>query len=233
MANLSSTFGTIKFKNKDKSDLARFIYYFNKANYNVEYSTYLKDVCDLSYDEVQAFVKEYAILNEALEYEIKLPFIGAGRWCYTENLSWFFDLSDYKNNIPNYNELILETKMDVHFIDEEGGCNELYKYSASLHADVDKYDFKTCIENEKRTTYPYTVENLKKLCDYTDIYSIEDAINHPEDYFNKEVLSEYKDEIINALKKDASPMVLYDLDEFKEVARLEDVLPNVKNIYIV
>ena len=176
MANLSSAFGEITFKNKDKSDLAKFIYYFNKENSILEYSTYLNDVCDLSYDEMQAFVKEHAVLNEALEYEIKLHFFGTGRWCYTENLNWFFNFEDYKNNIPNYTELMLETKIDVHFIDEESGCNELYEYSASLHAKANNYDFKTCIENEKTTEYDYTVENLKKLCDYTDVYSIEDAI---------------------------------------------------------
>lgn len=232
MANLSSAFGEITFKNKDITDLARFIYYFNKTNSIVEYSTYLHDICNLSYDEVQAFVKEHAVLNNSLEYEVTLSFCGAGRWCYTENLDWFFNFEDYKNNIPNYTELMLETKIGIHFIDEEGGCNELYEYSASLHAKADTYDFKTCIENEERTQYDYTVENLKKLCDYTDIYSIEDAIKHPEDYFNKEVLLEHKDTIINALKENASPQVLYDLDEFEEIARLESILPNVENIYI-
>ena len=232
MANLSSAFGEITFKNKDITDLARFIYYFSETNSIVEYSTYLNDVCNLSYDEVQAFVKEHAVLNDSLEYEIKLHFFGTGRWCYTENLNWFFNFEDYKNNIPNYTELMLGTKIDVHFIDEEGGCNELYEYSASLHAKANNYDFKTCIENEERTQYDYTVENLKKLCDYTDIYSIEDAIKHPEDYFNKEVLLEHKDTIINALKEDASPQVLYDLDEFEEIARLKNVLPDVENIYI-
>ena len=113
MANLSSAFGEITFKNKDITDLARFIYYFNKTNSIVEYSTYLNDVCDLSYDEMQAFVKEHAVLNETLEYEIKLHFFGTGRWCYTENLNWFFNFEDYKNNIPNYTELMLETKIDV------------------------------------------------------------------------------------------------------------------------
>ena len=132
MANLSSAFGEITFKNKDITDLARFIYYFNKTNSIVEYSTYLKDTYDLSYDydEMQIFVKEHALLNKALEYEIKLSFCGAGRWCYTENLEWFFNFEDYKNNIPNYTELMLGTKIDVHFIDEESGCNELYEYSA-------------------------------------------------------------------------------------------------------
>lgn len=233
MANLSSAFGEITFKNKDKDDLARFIYYFNKTNTIAEYSTYLNDIYNLSsYDDVQVFVKEHAILNDSLEYEIKRSFIGAGRWCYTENLDWFFNFEDYKNNIPNYTELMLGTKIDVHFIDEEGGCNELYEYSASLHAKASKYDFKTCIENEEKTKYDYTVENLKKLCDYTDIYSIEDAIKHPEDYFREEVLLEYKDTILNALKKDASPQVLYDIYEFKDMAKLENILPDVKNIYL-
>ena len=232
MANLSSAFGEITFRNKDKSDLAKFIYYFNKENSISEYSTYLNDVCNLSYDEMQAFVKEHAVLNEALEYEIKLHFFGTGRWCYTENLNWFFNFEDYKNNIPNYTELMLETKIDVHFIDEESGCNELYEYSASLHAKANKYDFKTCIENKKTTEYDYTVENLKKLCDYTDVYSIEDAINHPEDYFSKEVLSEHKDKIINALKENTNHYVLYDRGEFEDIARLEDILPDTTNIYL-
>lgn len=142
MENLSSAVEKIIFKNKDRANLARFIYYFSKTNSIAEYSTYLNDVYDLSYDEMQSFVKERAALNEAFEYEIKLSFYGTGRWCYTENLDWFFNFEDYRNSIPNYTKLMFGTKIDVHFIDKEGRCNELYEYSASLHAKADKYDFK-------------------------------------------------------------------------------------------
>ena len=86
MANCSSASGNIIFKNKDLTDLARFIYYFNKLNEYAYYGTYIDDLYDLDYNQTYEFVKKEAVLNDKTEYELDFSFIGTGRWTYSNNL---------------------------------------------------------------------------------------------------------------------------------------------------
>jgi hypothetical protein len=232
MANCSSASGSITFKNKDLTDLARFIYYFNKLNGYAYYGTYIDDLYNLDYNQTYEFVKENALLNDNKEYELEFSFIGTGRWTYCNNLDWFFNIKKENDIITNYNKLVLGTTIDVDFIDEEGGCDKLYTYKASLHAKPNKYnEFDTVRENEEHVGYEHTAENIRYLLD-DDVYSIDDAIKYPNNYFNAEALSKYHTEILEALENNEDRSIMYDFANFKEVANLESLFPDIEKLYV-
>ena len=232
MANCSSASGTIIFKNKDLTDLARFIYYFNKLNGYAYYGTYIDDLYDLDYNQTYEFVKENALLNDKKEYELEFSFIGTGRWTYSNNLDWFFNIKKKDDIITNYNKLVLGTTIDVDFIDEEPGCEILYTYRASLHAKHNEYgEFDTVKENEEHVSYEHTAESIRYLLDDT-AYSIDDAIKYPNNYFSAEALSKYHTEILKALENNEDRSIMYDFADFKEVANLESLFPDIEKLYV-
>lgn len=232
MANCSSASGTIIFKNKDLTDLARFIYYFNKLNGYACYGTYIDDLYDLDYNQTYEFVKENALLNDKKEYNLDFSFIGTGRRAYCNNLDWFFNIKKENDIITNYNKLVLGTTIDVDFIDEEPGCKILYTYRASLHAKHNKYgEFDTVKENEEHVGYEHTAENIRYLLDDT-AYSVDDAMKYPNNYFSAEALSKYHTEILKALENNEDRSIMYDFADFKEVAKLESLFPDIENLYV-
>lgn len=232
MANCSSASGNITFKNKDLTDLARFIYYFNKLNGYAYYGTYIDELYDLDYNQTYEFVKENALLNDKKEYELDFSFIGTGRWTYSNNLNWFFNIKKNDDIITNYDKLILGTIIDVDFVDEEGGCEVLYTYTASLHAKHNKYgEFDTVKENEEHVGYEHTAENIRYLLEDT-VYSIDDAIKYPNNYFSAEALGKYHTEILKALENNEDRSIIYDFAEFKDVANLDGLFPDIENLYV-
>ena len=232
MANCSSASGTIIFKNKDLTDLARFIYYFNKLNGYAYYGTYIDDLYDLDYNQTYELVKENALLNDKKEYELDFSFIGTGRWTYSNNLDWFFNIKKNDDIITNYNRLVLGTIIDVDFIDEEGGNEILYTYKASLHAKHNEYgEFDTVKENEEHVGYDHTAENIRYLLDDT-AYSIDDAIKYPNNYFSAEALNKYHTEILEALENNEDRSIMYDFADFTETANLESLFPDIENLYV-
>lgn len=232
MANCSSASGHITFKNKDLTDLARFIYYFNKLNGYAYYETYIDELYDLDYNQTYELVKEDALLNDKKEYELEFSFIGTGRWTYCNNLDWFFNIKMENDIIENYNKLVLGTTIDVDFVDEEAGCNVLYTYKASLHAKTNKYGkFDTVRENEEHVGYEHTAESIRYLLDNT-AYSIADAIKYPNNYFSTEALSKYHTEILKALENNEDRSIIYDFAEFKDVANLDGLFPDIEKLYV-
>jgi hypothetical protein len=232
MANCSSASGHITFKNKDLTDLTRFIYYFNKLNGYAYYGTYIYELYDLDYNQTYEFVKENALLNDKKEYELDFSFIGTGRWTYDNNLDWFFNIKKKDDIITNYDRLVLGTIIDVDFIDEEGGNDILYTYKASLHAKHNKYgEFDTVRENEEHVGYDHTAESIRYLLDDT-AYSIEDAIKYPNNYFSAEALSKYHTEILKALENNEDRSIMYDFADFTETANLESLFPDIENLYV-
>ena len=232
MANCSSASGTIIFKNKDLTDLTRFIYYFNKLNEYAYYGTYIDDLYDLDYNQTYELVKENALLNDKKEYELEFSFIGTGRWTYSNNLDWFFNIKKENDIITNYNKLILGTIIEVDFIDKEAGCEVLYTYKASLHAKHNKYgEFDTVRKNEEHVGYEHTAENIRYLLDDT-VYSIDDAIKYPNNYFSAEALSKYHTEILEALENNKDRSIMYDFADFKEVTNLEGLFPDIEKLYV-
>jgi hypothetical protein len=232
MANCSNASGTIIFKNKDLTDLARFIYYFNKLNGYACYGTYIDDLYDLDYNQTYEFVKENALLNDKKEYDLDFSFIGTGRWTYCNNLDWFFNIKKENDIITNYNKLVLGTTIDVDFIDEEPECEILYTYRASLHAKHNKYgEFDTVKENEEHVGYEHTAESIRYLLDDT-AYSIDDAIKYPNNYFSAEALSKYHTEILEALENNKDRSIMYDFADFKYVANLDGLFPDIEKLYV-
>lgn len=232
MANCSSASGHITFKNKDLTDLARFIYYFNKLNGYAYYGTYINQLYALDYNQTYELVKEDALLNDKKEYELDFSFIGTGRWTYSNNLDWFFNIKKNDDIITNYDRLVLGTIIDVDFIDEESGDEILYTYKASLHAKHNEYgEFNTVKENEEHVGYEHTAENIRYLLDDT-VYSVDDAMKYPNNYFSAEALSKYHTEILKALENNEDKSIIYDFAEFKEVANLESLFPDIENLYV-
>lgn len=232
MANCSDASGTIAFRNKDLTDLARFIYYFNKKNAHAYYDTSIDELYGLDYNQTYELVKENAMLNDNKEYDVGFSFYGTGRWTYCNNLDWFFNIKPENDIIVNYNKLVLGTTIYVDFVDEEAGDDVLYKYNASLHAKLNEYgEFDTVINDENCVCYEYTPENLRYLFD-DDIYSIGDAIKYPENYFSEEALTKHRTKILEALENNEDRYIIYDFTDFKETANLENLFPDVKNLYI-
>lgn len=230
MANCSSASGTIIFKNKDLTNLARFIYYFNKLNGYAYYGTYIGGLYDLDYNQTYELVKEDALLNDKKEYELEFSFIG--RWTYYNNLDWFFNIKKKDDIITNYNKLVLGTIIDVDFIDEESGDEILYTYKASLHAKPNEYgEFNTVRENEEHVDYDHTAENIRYLLDDT-AYSIDDAIKYPNNYFSADALNKYHTEILKALENNKDRSIMYDFADFTETAKLEGLFPDIENLYV-
>lgn len=136
----------------------------------------------------------------------------------TSNLNSYFDLEPYRSEIDkisNYKNLIENTIIGVAFTDEEPGARVLYQHEALLSAELDENDdivlYNDTLSN---TNYDYTVENLRDLCGY-DAYSVKDALNYPEYYFNKKALEDHYDEIMNFLNSKSNITKVYeDFDKF-------------------
>lgn len=147
-------------------------------------------------------------------------------------MDWFFNIKKKDDIITNYDRLVLGTIIDVDFIDEEGECEILYTYKASLHAKHNEYgEFDTVKENEEHVGYEHTAENIRYLLDDT-AYSIDDAIKYPNNYFSAEALSKYHTEILKALENNEDRSIMYDFADFKDVANLENLFPDIENLYV-
>lgn len=218
MANTSYTFGEITFKNKDLKDLTTFVFYFSKAQSECYYPTDINGINTESYEDTSEYIKEHSKINANDLNEITLTFDGEGKGTYTSNLNSYFDLEPYRSEIDkisNYKNLIENTIIEVVFTDEEPGARTLYTHEALLSAELDK-DGNIVLYNDtlSDTDYDYTVENLRDLCGY-DACSIADALNYPEDYFNKKALEDHYDEIMRFLNSKSNINKIYDdFDKF-------------------
>lgn len=224
MANTSYTFGEITFKNKDLKDLTAFVFYFSKAQSECYYPTDVSGINTKSYERTSEYVKECSKINTNDLYEITLMFDGEGKGTYTSNLNSYFNLEPYRSEIDkisNYKNLIENTIIKVAFTDEEPGARTLYTHEALLSAELDKDD-NIVLYNDtlSDTDYDYTVENLRDLCGY-DACSIADALNYPEDYFNKKALENHYDEIMSFLNSKSNINKIYnDFDKFMNELQL-------------
>ena len=227
MANKSNATGTITFKNANINNLSTFVFYFNKIQSREEYNT---DIYELpnSYKETSEFIKTHCKLNDIdNNYEITLKFFGNGKWAYIHNLDGYFDLEDYKSeisNVTNYKDLIEGTSIEVDFADEESEHIILYQYKALISAKFDNNDEPNVyIDILSETDYDYTASNLKEICGYTDVYSVADAINNPNDYFHESELNTHSIEIMHKLKQHFDPeRVYWDFGEFIDESKIPE-----------
>lgn len=219
MANTSYAFGEITFKNKDLKDLTAFVFYFSKIQSQRYYSTDINGINTRSYGDTSEYIKKCAKINANDLYEITLTFDGNGKGAYTSNLNYYFDLKPYRSKIDkisNYKNLIENTIIEIAFTDEEPGARVLYQHETLLSAEFDK-DGNIILHNDtlSDTDYDYTLENLRDLCGYNELYSVADAISYPEDYFNKKALENHRDKIMNFLNSKSNITKIYeDFDKF-------------------
>lgn len=57
-------------------------------------------------------------------------------------------------------------------------------------------------------------------------------MKYPNNYFSAEALSKYHTEILEALENNEDRSIIYDFAEFKEVANLESLFPDIENLYV-
>ena len=221
MANSSNAFGEITFINPVLKDLAIFMYYFNKKQSASDYSTYIFELENASFEEILDIVKKDSQkIND--KYSITFSFDAFGRWTYENNLSWFFNLDNYKDQIEeltDYDSLIENTLIKVNFLDEERGFKNLIEYSCELSAKKNKYDnYESVKSNIVKNTFDYTAKNLRELFDY-EIYSLTDAIENMEYYFNEDAINNHKTEIIESLTS-KEDKIFYDFNDFKKYTKI-------------
>lgn len=120
-------------------------------------------------------------------------------------------INDFIDSISNIYKLSDITLGDIY----DAVYTSIYTHEALLSAELDK-DGNIVLYNDtlSDTDYDYTVENLRDLCGY-DACSIADALNYPEDYFNKKALEDHYDEIMRFLNSKSNINKIYDdFDKF-------------------
>lgn len=226
MANPSFAFGTLKFKNPNLNDLITFVFYFNKTQSQYDYDTSINELDTNNYNETATYIRTHHKINDNL-YEIEVSFSGNGNSHYIHNLDYYFNLENYKseiNKISNYKSIIEDTSIEANFIDEDPEYEDLYSHHTILTATLDNNDQISLNFNDvSHTNYEYTASNLKDICDYTDVYSVADAIKNPDDYFTTAALINHNDEIMTALKSLPNPEKVYwNFDEFADIINIDD-----------
>lgn len=135
MANLSDASGTVTLTGPTKKDLKDFLFLHALSERHAEYHTTIIDKYGFNptledYNSLDDIIEDKIIeeydLNDA--YKATFYFAAVGRWCFENNLNWFFDclkidyekdfLKELKNNLK---EKTITAFFD--FVDAEPGCN--------------------------------------------------------------------------------------------------------------
>lgn len=212
MANLSSVDGemTIQSTNTSLYDLFVFTYYFQQIESQYAYPTNLLGMDGLDKDEAWECVKQYAIqerdASNAIRYSITFPFSANGRWAYANNLKWFFDMKKYQDIIDKeshcgYDALLKSITIEVSYVEEEAGANFIGECTAIVKAnEIRPHEFESNVDYHEKM-YDYTIENLRKICGYTEACSIQDMLQHPEEYFTQKAIDDHYDQIKAQLER--------------------------------
>ncbi len=230
MANLSDASGTVTLTLPTKKDLKNFLFLHALSERHAEYHTIIIDRYGFN-----ATLKDYNSLDKIIEdeiieeydlndtYKATFYFAAVGRWCFENNLNWFFDClktdydKDFLNDLKdNLKEKTITAFFD--FVDAEPGC----AFIADQEVLVTYKNGETAIDIQKNDTCDYTVQNL---LDY-DIYGQNEIVSEKwlkENYdrFTKSFktsdpelyhfLTTHKDDIYPHLTDDET---VYELDEF-------------------
>lgn len=241
MANNSFVFGDISISASSLNDLAVFVYYFNKVNYPVEYYTSLNQLKDAkNFNDVLNIIKNnhHVVVNDdnIQRYKFNSSFDAAGRWSFKRNLEWFFDLEDYKNEIDTlsdngYDKLIESIEIEVDYTENEGGCAFIDEANAYVRAIKNEHgEYKSNIDINHNYSN-YTIDNLKTICGYTNVYSINDVLNNMSDYFTEDALNNHKTEIINSLN--TVPVKNRDFIYFDLYDMFDELNVNIDHNYLI
>lgn len=213
MANLSSVYGkmTIQSANTSLYDLFVFTYYFQQLESSYAYPTNLSTIDRLYEDEVWEHIKQYAVqerdASNALQCNITFPFSANGRWSYQHNFKWFFDMKKYQDIIDKeshcgYDNLLKSITIKVSYTEEEAGVGFINESNATIIAkEIQPHEFESDVVDYHEKAYAYTIENLRKICGYTEACSIQDMLQHPEEYFTKHAIDDHYDQIKAQLER--------------------------------
>lgn len=230
MANLSDASGTVTLTVPTKKDLKNFLFLHALSERHAEYHTIIIDRYGF-----EPTLKDYNSLDEIIEnevieeydsndsYEATFYFAAVGRWCFENNLNWFFDCLkiDYEDDFlkelkDNLKEKTITAFFD--FVDTEPGCN----FIADQEILVTYKNGESSVDVQNSYTCNYTIQNL---IDY-DIYGHNEIVSEKwlkENYdrFTESFktsdpdfyhfLTSHKDDIYPHLTDDES---VYELDEF-------------------
>lgn len=228
MANISSAFGDMSISAPSINDLAVFAYYFHKSNNSVEYYTNLNQIDEFkNFDDVLNFIKNnHNILDDknSKRFEFNSSFCASGRWTFENNLDWFFNLKEYKDEIEElsdngYAALIESIEINVNYIEYECGCAFIDEATAVVKAKKsNNNEFESDVTINHKP-HDYTVENLRNICGYDEVYSVNDALKNMNEYFTKDALKNHKTEIENsltAIPDEKRNLIYFDIDEMFE-----------------
>lgn len=241
MANLSDASGTVTLTVPTKKDLKNFLFLHALSERHAEYHTII-----INRYGFEPTLKDYNSLDEIIEnemieedetntsYKATFYFAAVGRWCFENNLNWFFDClkidyeKDFLNDLKdNLKEKTITAFFD--FIDSEPGC----AFIADQEILVTYKNGETAIDVQNNDTCNYTVQNL---LDY-DIYGRNEIVSEkwlkenydrftnsfqtsdPEFYH---FLTTHKDDIYPHLTDAES---VYELDEFDYMLENNDNIP--------
>lgn len=230
MANLSDASGTVTLTVPTKKDLKDFLFLHALSERDAEYHTTIIDTYgfeptledynsldDIIEDEI---IEEYD-LNDA--YKATFYFAAVGRWCFENNLKWFFDClntnykKDFLNDLKdNLKEKAITAFFD--FVDSERGCS----FIADQEVLVTYENGESSVTVQKNDTCDYTIQNLIKydIYGHNEIVSekwLKENYNRFTDSFKTsdpdfyQFLITHKDDIYPHLTDDES---VYELDEF-------------------
>ena len=241
MANLSDASGTVTLTVPTKKDLKDFLFLHALSERRAEYHTTIID--RYGFDPT---LKDYNSLDEIIEnevieeydlndnYKATFYFAAVGRWCFENNLNWFFDCLkiDYEDNFLNDLKDNLKEKTITaffNFVDSEPGC----AFIADQEVLVTYKNGEVSIDVQKNDTCDYTVQNM---LDY-DIYErneivserwLKENYDHFTDSFKTSdpefyhFLTTHKDDIYPHLTDDEC---VYELDEFDYMLENNDNIP--------
>lgn len=231
MANLSDASGTVTLTLPTKKDLKDFLFLHALSERDAEYHTIIIDTHGFNptledYNSLDDIIENKIIEKYDLNdyYKATFYFAACGRWCFENNLSWFFDCLDIdydddflKRLKDNLKEKTITAFFD--FVDSERGCN----FIADQEVLVTYKNGEPSVTVQKNETRDYTVQNL---LDY-DIYDCYDIVSEKwlkenyDDFANQfdrtdpefyHFLTTHKDDIYPHLTNDES---VYELDEFE------------------
>ena len=134
MANLSNASGTVTLTLPTKKDLKDFLFLHALSERRAEYHTTIIDRYGFEptlndYNSLDDIIEDEVIEEDETDtsYKATFYFAAVGRWCFENNLNWFFDClntdydKDFLNDLKdNLKEKTITAFFD--FVDAEPGC---------------------------------------------------------------------------------------------------------------
>ncbi|TCD53859.1 hypothetical protein EJ419_06295 [Alloscardovia theropitheci] len=161
MANLSDANGTMTVISHNPSTAFMFVNEYRKQAGDWFYNTIISDTIEAATTRDGATV-------------ITVSFTGTGRWAYSENIAWTFNIltdKEYRDKIDPMILAVLEQapiSVTYDYADFEPGCEILYTQKVTVTYDNGTISTDVIEHNQ----YDYTLDNLKTYID-DNMYGLE------------------------------------------------------------